>query len=115
MRDTNRGRSRGLALCFMTNTMMMIASTALGAPSTARDASQTSRFVSDTCLSTHLAGQVERRLPSEGEEPSPRAITMSAVGSFAAVPTVSGHSLRALKRANARASKPVVRSGASIA
>lgn len=40
---------------------------------------------------------------------------MSAVGSLAAVPTVSGHSLRALKRANAKASKPVVRSGASNA
>jgi len=40
---------------------------------------------------------------------------MSAVGSLAAVPTVSGHSLRALKRANAKASKPVVRSGASTA
>jgi len=37
---------------------------------------------------------------------------MSAVGSLAAVPTVSGHSLRALKRASSKASKPVVRSGA---
>lgn len=50
--------------------------------------------------------------PPQGEEPSPRAITMSAVGSLAAVPTVSGHSLRALKRASSKASKPVVRSGA---
>ena len=50
--------------------------------------------------------------PPQGEEPSPRAITMSAVGSLAAVPTVSSHSLRALKRASSKASKPVVRSGA---
>ena len=50
--------------------------------------------------------------PPQGEEPSPRAITMSAVGSLAAVPTVSGHSLRALKRASSKASKSVVRSGA---
>ena len=50
--------------------------------------------------------------PPQGEEPSPRAKTMSAVGSLAAVPTVSGHSLRALKRASSKASKPVVRSSA---
>ena len=109
----DRGRSRGLGR-YDKPMKMMTTPTALSARPRHATPRKPRRFVSapaprisrDRQNARSRRGEEPRRAPRRGADRSrrPRCAT-----------TVSGHSLRALKRANAKASKPVVRSGASNA